>query len=99
MKLATMVKAIPVSLHNFGNIPGIGEAKLKQFGAAFVNLFTSFRQEGSKGNSAESGKKAHAPREALLIKQRNYLIEDLIDYSNINLTFLKATGENIPPLG
>jgi superfamily II DNA helicase RecQ len=38
-QLAGMVKNPPSSLADLGKIPGIGEAKLKQYGEQFLNLF------------------------------------------------------------
>jgi superfamily II DNA helicase RecQ len=58
-QLAAMVKAMPASLHELGKIPGIGEAKLKQFGAAFVNLFASFSPEEAKEPADPKESAAH----------------------------------------
>jgi superfamily II DNA helicase RecQ len=42
-QLAAMVKSMPASLSELGKIPGIGEAKLKQFGRQFVDLLNTLK--------------------------------------------------------
>jgi superfamily II DNA helicase RecQ len=44
-QLAAMVKSMPSSLAELGKIPGIGEAKLKQFGRQFVDLLITLKNK------------------------------------------------------
>jgi hypothetical protein len=48
-----MVKSMPSSLAELGKIPGIGDAKLKQYGQQFVGILASLKSSPPSGNDKE----------------------------------------------